>query len=143
MTEKKEKPQQIDTGGGAYVGRKVTVEGGDFVGRDQFKTVGLSGPEIADLFEPIYAAIEARRDTSPDDRADIKAEVEEVQAEATKGEAADEGFLARRLRNLKRMAPDILDVVLAALANPAAGLGTVARKVAEKMRAEAGAEAAA
>jgi hypothetical protein len=36
------------------------------------------------------------------------------------------------------MAPDILEVVLATMANPAAGLGLVATKVANKMQAEAG-----
>jgi len=137
MTKKKEGPQQVDTGGGAYVGGKVSVEGGDFVGRDQVKTVGLSGPDVAELFKPIYAAIEARPDTPLEDQADMKAEVEEVQAEVAKGEEADEGFLARRLRNLKRMAPDILEVALATLADPAAGLGTVASKVATRMKAEA------
>ena len=138
MTEKKEGPQRIDTGGGAYVGGEVKVEGGDFVGRDQVKiTMGLSGPEVAELFKPIYAAIEARPDTPPEDRADVKAEVQEIQAEVVKGDEADEGFLARRLRSLKRMAPDILEVTLATLANPAAGLGAVASKVAQRVKAEA------
>ena len=142
MTKKKEEPRHIDTGGGAYIGGDVEVKDGDFVGRDQYKTVGLSGPEIAALFQPIYAAIEARPNTPAQDRADMAAEVEEIQAEVAKGDEADEGFLARRLRNLKRMAPDILEVVLATLANPLAGLGKVAEKVAKKMQAEAeGAEA--
>jgi hypothetical protein len=127
----------IDTGGGAYIGGKVTVAGGDFVGRDQVKAVGLTKQEIADLFKPIYTAIDVRRDTPPQERDDLKAEVEEIQAEVAKDEDAKEVFLARRLRNLKRMAPDVLDVVLATLTNPAAGLGAVARKVAEKMKAEA------
>lgn len=35
MTKKEEGPQHIDTGGGAYVGGKVEIEGGDFVGRDK------------------------------------------------------------------------------------------------------------
>ena len=44
----------------------------------------------------------------------------------------DEGFLSRRLRNIARMAPDVLDVVVATLANPLAGLGVAAKKLAEK-----------
>jgi hypothetical protein len=132
------KDKEVDTGGGAYIGGSVTVSGGgDFVGRDQVKTVGLTGPDVAELFKPIYAAIEARPETPAADRADLKADVEEIQAEVAKGDKADESFLARRLRNLKRMAPDILEVVLATLANPAAGLGAVAAKVAKRMRADA------
>jgi hypothetical protein len=143
--EKKDKEgegKRVDTGGGAYIGGSVTVSGGgDFVGRDQVKQVGLTGPDVADLFKPIYAAIEARPETPAADRADLKADVEEIQAEVAKGDKADESFLARRLRNLRRMAPDILEVVLATLANPAAGLGAVAAKVAKRMQADAEAEA--
>jgi hypothetical protein len=35
VTKKEEGPQQVDTGGGAYVGGKVEIEGGDFVSRDK------------------------------------------------------------------------------------------------------------
>jgi len=137
VAKEREEPQRIETGGGAYIAGQVDTGGGDFVGRDQVKQVGLNGSDIAELFKPIYATIEARLGTSPEDRADMKAEVQEIQAEVAKGDKADEGFLARRLRNLKRMAPDVLEVVLATLANPAAGLTTVASKVARKMQAEA------
>ena len=37
---------------------------------------------------------------------------------------------------IQRIAPDILDVVMATIANPAAGFGMVAKKVAEKMGKE-------
>jgi len=131
--------KKVDTGGGAYVPGTVTVSGGgDFVGRDQnvgrdqTKVTGLSAEEVADHFKSLYAAIEGRPNTPPDDKADLQAELEELQTEVVKGEEADEGFLARRLRNIGRMAPDILDVVKATLANPAAGFAAVARKVAEK-----------
>ena len=63
----------------------------------------------------------------------MKVAVEEIAAEDQKGEDADESFIARRLRNIQRIAPDILDVVMATIANPAAGFGMVAKKVAEKM----------
>ncbi len=46
----------------------------------------------------------------------------------------DESFLSRRFRNIARVAPDILDVVVATLTNPLAGLGLVATKIAEKAR---------
>jgi hypothetical protein len=131
MSDKK----KIDTGGGAYVGGSVDTGGGKFVGRDDFSTTGASANELAQAFEKIYAAIEARPNTSARDKADLKAEVQDAQAEAAKGEQASEDFLSRRLRNIQRMAPDILDVAESALAGPAAALGTALQKVVKKIRA--------
>ena len=126
--------KKIDTGGGAYVGGNVTVGSGKFVGRDDYSTTGASADELAKAFEKIYAAIEARPNTRPQDKADLKAEAKEAQAEAAKGERASEDFLSLRLRNIERMAPDILDVVESALAGPAAAFATVLQKVVKKIR---------
>ena len=141
----------VNTGGGAYVGGSVTVERGDFVGRDNINISGdgnvignnsrstvfkqSADPEaLARAFGQIYAAVAAHPATSPADKADMKAELEEVEQELAKGEAADEDFLTRHLRNVGRMAPDILEVALATIASPVAGLGLVAKKVADKVR---------
>ena len=62
----------------------------------------------------------------------------QIAHEAQKGDTADDTFLGRRLRNIKRMAPDIFDVVIATLVSPAAGLGMAVKKIAEKAKAEAG-----
>lgn len=121
----------INTGGGAYIEGKVNISSGDFVGHDQYYT-GLSPDQVKQLFEPIYSQIESRPNTKPEDKADLKIDVEELQDEVTKGDEADETFLARRLRNIARMAPDIFEVVVSTLANPAAGFATVVKKVAEK-----------
>lgn len=126
---------RIHTGGGAYVGGNVTVSHGDFVGRDQYKTVGASATEMAELFEKIFAKIETHPGLSETDKEDLKADLTDVKTESTKANQIDESFLVRRLRNIQRIAPDILDVVLAALSNPAAGFGVVVRKIAEKMKA--------
>ena len=64
----------------------------------------------------------------------MKADVEDIQQEVAKKEDADESFLTRRFRNIKRMAPDILDVVLTTLANPRAGFSAVVTKVANKAK---------
>jgi hypothetical protein len=125
---------QINTGGGAFVGGNVTVSHGDFVGRDQYKTVGGSATEMAELFKMIFAKIETHPGLSETDKEDLKADVTDVKTETTKADQIDESFLVRRLRNIQRIAPDILDVVLAALSNPAAGFGVVVRKIAEKMK---------
>lgn len=145
----------ISTGGGAYIGGSVKV-GRDFVGRDQTVITGdgnvvgdhssatvvkiRQAPDpgaVARAFRDFYAAVEAHPDIPPQEQADLQAELQELEQEVAKGGEADEGFLARRLRNVGRMAPDILEVVLATFANPAAGLGLVAKKVADRIKATA------
>ena len=105
-------------------------------------TNGLSTSDIVQLFDQLYVAIEANPKPSPADKEDIKAEVKEIQATVTeaakKNEKVDESFLARRFRNIARMGPDILDVVVATLGNPLAGLGVAVKKIAEKAKEETG-----
>jgi hypothetical protein len=100
----------------------------------------LSAAEIKQLFDGLYSQIDARANTSPADKEDLKAEVKEIQSTVTtaaqKNEKIDESFLARRFRNIARMAPDLLDVVVATLGNPLAGLGVAAKKIADKAKAE-------
>jgi hypothetical protein len=131
----------IDTGGGAYVGGGVTVSGGDFVGRDKVTsttiTQGADPEAIARAFKQFYNAVEARPDIPPADKEDLKTDLQEVEKEIAKGKEADESFVMCRLRNIKRMAPDIWEVVLATFANPVAGLGVVANKIAAKIKGEA------
>lgn len=127
--------RSVNTGGGAYIGGNVSVDhGGKFVGRDDNSVNIQTGTDLAAVFESIYRQIEQRAATPPEDKADLKAEVQDVEAEVAKGEAANVGFVERRLRNLKRMAPDILDVVVNTLGNPTLGVATAIRKVLEKAK---------
>ncbi len=75
---------------------------------------------------------------SPAVKEDLKADVKDIQSTVTeaakKNEKVDEDFLARRFRSIARMAPDILDVVVATLGNPLAGLGVAVKKIAEKAK---------
>ncbi len=154
-SEKQTRP--VNTGGGAYVGGSVHTGGGDFVGRDKNVSADRGGVAVGgdaadntlttgsgnlvahakSVFAPVYRAIK-QSDRSEQQKADLAANVGEIQAEAAKGNQADESFLARRLRNLRSMAPDIAEVALAALSGPGAALGAVVRKVAEKVKGEAG-----
>lgn len=97
---------------------------------------GNTQMNIQNVFLPIYRAIE---DASfPETtKADVKAEVQDVETEVRKGDTADEGFLARRLRILKLMAPDIAEVALSALCGPGAVVSMVVKKVAKKVKSEA------
>jgi hypothetical protein len=122
---------------GSVVGGDLTIGGrGTFVGRDYTVSQTSAGAHQSE-FQVVYDQIAERPDTTPAQKDDIKAEVEDIEIEVKKGDAVDESFLARRLRSLERMAPDILDVVLATLSNPAAGLGMVAAKVAARIRQQA------
>jgi len=133
-TSDKKQPSRINTGGGTYIQGDVNTGGGDFVGRDKYV---INQTEMKQSFTHIYTIIEQHPKLPPQDKADLKAEAKDLETELQKGDQADETFLERRLRNIKRMAPDILEVILATLANPAAGFGVVAIKVSEKMKASA------
>ena len=90
---------------------------------------------IQQKFEPIYKAIESSsRDAT--EKQDLVAEVNEIKDEVAKGEQANESFLSRRLRNLKKMAPDVAEVALSALAGPGVAISTVIKNIAKKIKDE-------
>lgn len=154
MTGKKtNKPADVNTEGGAYIGGNVNTAGGDFVGRDKHVNVnsihvggsvsnstliagdGNTASHAQNLFAAVYRAIQqSPRATAEKD--DLTAEVQEIEAQVLQGEAVDESFLARRLRSLKRMAPEIAEVAFAALSGPSAVVSTVVKKIAEKVKTE-------
>jgi hypothetical protein len=160
MADKKSNPQSepINTGGGAYVGGNINTGGGDFVGRD--KSVTTSGGGIAiggnvtdstlitgnnnvvnssdtqqtDLRQEIYTAIEQNPQLPDYAKDDLTAKVKDLEGEDAQGDQANAGKIEYIL---KAMAPDILEVALATIANPVAGFGVIAKKVAEKIKAGA------
>jgi hypothetical protein len=127
----------INTGGGAYVGGDVSIGGGDFVGRDKIYYSGPSVDEVARMFEEIYTRIDSDSNFDSMDKSDLTIDVREIQEEVSKGDFADETFLSRRLRNIQRIDPEILDIMLATLTNSAAGFSAVVRKAAESMMTSA------
>jgi len=132
------KQTSVRVGNVSDVSGSVNVAGGNIT--THHITTGLSAAEIKQLFDGLYAKIETRPETPSADKEDLKAEVKEIQATVTeaakKNEKVDEGFLSRRFRNIARMAPDVLDVVVATLGNPLAGLGVAVKKIAEKAKEE-------
>ena len=131
---------RVNVGNISGVSGNVNVAGGSITTHQT--TTGLSAAEIKQLFDGLYTVIEANKKVSPTKKEDLKAEVQEIQSTvieaAQKNEKVDESFLSRRFRNIARMAPDVLDVVVATLANPLAGLGVAVKKIAEKAKEEAG-----
>jgi hypothetical protein len=132
------KQTSVRVGNISDISGNVNVAGGNIT--THHTVIGLSAAEIKQLFDRLYTEIDARAKTSPADKEDLKAEVKEIQttvtAAAQKNEKVDEGFLLRRFRNIARMAPDVLDVVVATLGNPLAGLGVAVKKIAEKAKEE-------
>ena len=125
-----------DSGGGPVFLDKVNNRGGIVKGRSDKYQSGLNADEITALFKNLLTAVEHQSRLSEVDKADLKIEIEELRQELSKKERANESFLLRRLRNIGRMAPDILEVTLATIANPVAGFGLVAVKIAEKIKRE-------
>jgi hypothetical protein len=119
----------------------VTGSTGVAVGRGARATVnethGTAGQDLTALFATIYGQIEARPPDARVEKAEITETVQRLEEEAKKGEEANPGKVERWLRFLGDMAPDILDVTLACLTSPAAGIATAFRKVADKAREEA------
>jgi hypothetical protein len=119
----------VETGGG-------DIAGGDIKKGDVHQSHGPQASDVKELFSPIYQLIDQKKTLPVEDQADLKVMVEEIEAEAVKGEDADETLIGRHLRNIARMAPDILDVTLKTIANPVLGLATIAQKIASKASAE-------
>jgi hypothetical protein len=88
---------------------------------------------IEQAFSSVHEAIASYPDISKVEKNDVKADTREVEA-ALKNPKVDENFVARRLRSIGRIAPDILEVALATIVSPAVGLGKVAEKIAAKAR---------
>ena len=130
------KETNIKVGDISEVSGNVNIAGGNITTHQS--TLGLSATEIKGLFEHIYDAIETNTKASPANKEDLKAELEEIQStmtEAIQGKKkVEESFLFRRFQNIARVAPDILDIVVATLANPLAGLGVAVKKIAEKAK---------
>jgi hypothetical protein len=140
MPNSKKKPTRSNV---ESVGRDRVVSGGNrsvVIGGDVKHSAIVTGDynrvDSAYKFSAIFPQIETLPNLTTADKSDLKSELRTFEDEDKKGPESNEGFLAQRLRNIKRIAPDILEVAVATIANPAAGFGTIAKKVAEKMKNE-------
>ena len=132
------KQTSVRVGNISDISGNVNVAGGNIT--THHTVTGLSAADIKQLFDGLYTVIDSNKKVSPTKKEDLKAEVQEIQSTVTqavqKNEKLDEGFLSRSFRNIARMAPDVLDVVVSTLANPLAGLGVAVRKIAERAKEE-------
>lgn len=91
------------------------------------------------MFKVINGAVDKHSKLSAAEKTDVKADLREVQS-ALEESDPDETFIARRLRNIKRMAPDIVEVAFETLKNPIGGVVEVIKRVSAKMAEEANAK---
>ena len=98
MATPKNDPNAVDTSGGAYLGGSVVMGGGDFVGRDQVKTVHQGqGASVEDLLK-LLAEMRALLPQAGLDRDDVEAiEGDFRVVEAQAGKDQPKGGLIRRL----------------------------------------------
>jgi hypothetical protein len=129
----------IATGGGAFFGGSVTA-GGDIVGRDQTiegdrqqgDRYGVDVAELAALFQTIYGEIDQRPSDSSVEPGELRETVQKIEQEVGKGEDANPDKVERWLRYLADLAPDILNVTVAALINPVTGVAAAVRVIARR-----------
>lgn len=112
---------------GNVQGRNVSI--GD---HNQIVNIRL---DLTPLFKEIDRKLDEQTGLSPQTKDDVKAELAEIKS-ALETDQPDEGFLAGRFRNLKRMAPDITEVALETLKNPIGGVVEIVKKISRKISEE-------
>ncbi|WP_420640883.1 caspase family protein [Candidatus Leptofilum sp.] len=122
--------------GGDMINATITDSTSIALGRDASATVnlGISGSELAQLFQTVYQKIQQRPDDPNVDKEEIAAEVQKIQEEATEEETPNETKLERWMKNLADMAPDIVDAMAASLGGPVAGATAVLKKIIDRVK---------
>jgi len=132
MAEKKK--ADVSAGNGSIV-IGGNVQGSNIV-MGSHNTVSNQSVNIAPLFDDIYRFVDAHKKLQPGKKQDAKDELKEIQT-ALADPKPDESFILRRFRNIKRMAPEIVEVAFETLKNPIGGVAEVIKRVATKMAIEA------
>ncbi len=133
MAEKK-KTSGISAGNGSVVVGGNVSGSNIVVGNNN--VVNNQTAQLQSRFEIIFRAVEESSSLAPAEKQDVKAELQEVQTALTEPEP-DETFIARRFRNIKRMAPEIVEVAFETLKNPISGVAEVIKRIAKKATEEA------
>lgn len=95
---------------------------------------GINEEQLSLVFEKMYQAIQSRPDDPNIDKEELSETVQRIEQEVKKGDQANDSKLKRWMESLNKMAPDIVDVILASLGGPVSGLTAVLKKVAEHAR---------
>jgi hypothetical protein len=92
---------------------------------------GINEEQLSLVFEKMYQAIQSRPDDPNIDKEELSETVQRIEQEVKKGDQANDSKLKRWMESLNKMAPDIVDVILASLGGPVSGMTAVLKKVAE------------
>jgi DNA-directed RNA polymerase subunit F len=126
---------------GVNAGNGSVVIGGNVQGSNIIlgngNQVSNQSVNLAPLFETIYNFVDKHPKLQPEKKQDVKEELKEIET-ALEEQKPDENFITRRFRNIKRMAPEILEVTFETLKNPVGGVADVIKRIAKKMADEAG-----
>lgn len=128
---KKTRPQVIQ--GGINIKGNVTIKNSRVAGRDNVEKK-IINTNLS--FAPVYHALKENATILSDSKKTIEESVKQIEKEVKKGAEAKASFIQQRLENIQKMAPDIADVVIATLQNPAVGISLAVKKVLSKMQAE-------
>jgi hypothetical protein len=134
MVKKRDVDRQVNVGDINHVSHdsNIIIGTGDMNVRIERNT----SQNVTNSLEQLYLFIDDLTGVKEDDKNDLREDVKELHKELQAPNGSDESFLARRMRNIQRIAPDILDVVVATLSNPVTGSVTVLKKIADKIRSE-------
>lgn len=131
------KPRSVTPPPGSITVGDINKATGVAIGHGAQATVtqaGGAGDEIAKAFAIVLRKVEAMPDGPSKD--DAKDAVNKLEAEARKGKQADEGRVRRLFTFLVEASPDVWEVAVNTLVNPIMGVGTVFKKIAERVKAE-------
>lgn len=128
--------RNVNTGGGAYIERDVNITGGDFVGRDKVNVTGFYQPgwQVGQINQTTgnlnqhFAALDAAVRNGPPA---AQAVVEELKAEAAKGDKADDDKMADLVGDLGALVPGAVEALVGLFTgSPLAKLAGAATKYA-------------
>lgn len=132
MRTKARKTQQ----GGIRIGGNANTGGGSIGGRDVNNVsvhIEARRETVNQLFTPVRKAVARKNKLTNKEREVLLQKIEALQIEAGKSKPTQkkvEGLLG----DVLKMAPEILEVVIATISNPIIGLATVAQKVSQKAK---------
>jgi len=136
--------EAYDVGGGTYLYGNVTtdrvstardarVTNGE-LGRFPGEGMELNMAELRPIFESVDAAVKTHPDISSAVEAQLKIELAGMQAQAARGDQANVEKMVHHLRNIGRLAPDILEILLSRLTDLAPGPRGMVQKAVAKMQ---------
>jgi len=131
MAKQKKSESRVVQGGINFKGN-ATIKG-NVAGRD---IVEKNVTNVNISFTPVYDAIKKNTTIPPKTKKMVEKTVKQIEQEVRKGNKAKPSFIQQRLENIQKMAPDILEIVIATLQNPTIGIGLAVKKVINRFKVE-------